>query len=145
MVARAIYGLLNPIPFGISRAALTGNRGEACQHRSLRAQLKQRRAGVLGNVMCNGERAKRRRSFCVDNAFGNALAVEMRVLLEELVILHQQRSTRTGGEAVLVVGQRRTGISSKDVVIWIHEKHRARENFVPVGPTLPLGTHARGT
>jgi len=39
--------------------------------------------------MGNGERAKRRRSFCVDNAFGNALPVEMRVLLEELVILHQ--------------------------------------------------------
>ena len=40
---------------------------------------------------------------------GDALAVEMRVLFEELTILQQQRPARAGGQAVLVVGDRDAG------------------------------------
>ena len=44
-----------------------------------------------GDVAGNGKDAVRARSLGVNHAFGNALAVEMRHLLEELVILDQDR------------------------------------------------------
>jgi len=39
----------------------------------------------------------------VHHAFGDALAVEVRVLLEELPILDEERAPRTCGQGVLVV------------------------------------------
>jgi hypothetical protein len=42
----------------------------------------------------------------VDDALGNALAVEVGVLLEQLPVLHQQRSARAGGQRVLIVCNR---------------------------------------
>jgi hypothetical protein len=42
-------------------------------------------------------------------ALGNTLAVLVREFLYELVVLHEQRPTRTGGDGVLVVRHRRAG------------------------------------
>jgi len=40
----------------------------------------------------------------VDGALGNALAVLVGELFEQLIILHQERAARAGGDGVLVVG-----------------------------------------
>ncbi len=45
----------------------------------------------------------------MDHALGDALAVEMGVLLEQLPVLDQQRPARAGGQAVLVVADRDAG------------------------------------
>ena len=42
------------------------------------------------------------------DALGDPLAVEVLHLLEQLNVLHQQRAARSGGEGVLIVGDRRT-------------------------------------
>jgi hypothetical protein len=39
----------------------------------------------------------------VNGAFGNALAILMGELLEQLIILHQHRTAGTGGDRVLVI------------------------------------------
>jgi hypothetical protein len=43
-------------------------------------------------------------------ALGDALAVELRHLLDEVVILQQDRTVRTDGERVLIALDRDTGV-----------------------------------
>jgi len=47
----------------------------------------------------------------MDYAFGNPLAVLVGQLLEQLVILHEERAARTGRYRVLIIGYGRTGRS----------------------------------
>jgi hypothetical protein len=44
----------------------------------------------------------------MDDAFGDAFAILVRQLFEQLIILEQQRSARTCAQTVLVIGNRRT-------------------------------------
>ena len=52
--------------------------------------------------------------FGVHGALGNAFAVLVRELLDELIILHEKRAARTSGDRVLVVGDRRAGGGGQD-------------------------------
>ena len=61
-------------------------------------------ARIAGDVVRDGERAIGGGALGVDDALGDALAVEVRELLEEVPVLHQQRAARAGGEGILVVG-----------------------------------------
>ncbi len=47
-----------------------------------------------------------RRALGVDHPLGDALAVEVGVLFEQVHVADQQRPARAGGQAVLVVGDR---------------------------------------
>lgn len=69
----------------------------------------ERGARELGVALVRLEEAVRAGAARVHDALGDALAVEMGVLLEKLPILHQQRPARAGGQAVLVVADRDAG------------------------------------
>jgi hypothetical protein len=61
---------------------------------------------------------------------GDALTVEMRMLLEELPVLHQQRAARTGGQAVLIVADRNTGGARQTVFGFHAVLHRYFRTFL---------------
>ena len=66
-------------------------------------------AAVSADVAGDGQRAERPPALGMHHPLGDALAVLMRQLFEQLVVLHQHRTARAGGFAVLVVGNRRAG------------------------------------
>ena len=66
-------------------------------------------SGSFPPASANHERAESRRSLGVDDALGNALAVKMRVLFEQLPVLNQQRTALSDGQRVLVVAHRYAG------------------------------------
>ena len=91
----------------VGRAALARHGGETQQHRRLLAHLREEaRFGVARDVVRDGKRAIRAGALGVHGPFRHALAVLVRQLLEQLVILEQKRTARTGGKGVLVVGNR---------------------------------------
>ncbi len=65
--------------------------------------------GVARDVVGDGERAVGARALGVHHALGDALAVQVRQLLDQLEVLQQQRAARAGGQRVLVVGDGRAG------------------------------------
>jgi hypothetical protein len=58
-----------------------------------------------------GEGAVRAPALGVDDAFRDEFAVLVGQLLDKLVILEQHGAARTGGQAVLVINDRRAGRS----------------------------------
>ncbi|KAG1251847.1 hypothetical protein G6F65_018175 [Rhizopus arrhizus] len=96
------------VAFGVGGATLAGHRGEAGEHFGLLADLlEQLGAGVLADVVGDGEGAECARALGVHAALGNDLAVEIGQLLQQPHVFHQQRAARAGGLAVLVVHHRR--------------------------------------
>ena len=69
--------------------------------------------GVLRDVVRDGEGAVSARPLGVHHALGNALAVEVLQLLDEVEILQQDRPARAGGDRVLVVGDGDAGSGGK--------------------------------
>jgi hypothetical protein len=63
-------------------------------------------AGVLGDVVGDGEGAERARALGVHAPLGDDLAHEVGQLLVQPHVLRQQRAARAGGEAVAVVRHR---------------------------------------
>ena len=59
--------------------------------------------------MGDGEGAEGAGALGVDDALGDALAVEVSHFFDEPVVLHEDRPARAGGEGVLVVGDGRAG------------------------------------
>jgi hypothetical protein len=85
------------VAFGVGRAALTGDGGEAGEHVGLLAHLGQELgAGVLRDVVGHREGAERARPFRMHPPLWNHLAVEMRQLLQKPHILHQQGAAGSG-------------------------------------------------
>src|SRR5699024_7784838 len=98
------------VPFGVGRAALTGNGGAASAHLGLFADLGEDCcAGVLGDVLVDGEGAPGARPLGVHAALGDDLAVEVRQLLQEPDVLQQHRPTGPGRHCVVVVPDRCAG------------------------------------
>src|SRR5580700_8902626 len=50
------------------------------------------------------------RAFGMHDALGNPLAIKMRELLDQVMVLHQNRSSRTRGPRVLIVGDRGSAV-----------------------------------
>ena len=102
------------VALGIGRAALAGDGGEAGEQFGLLADfLEQLGAGVAGDVLGDGERAERARALGVHAPLRDHLAHEVGQLLIQPHILCQQRAAWAGGEAVLIVGHRRTEVSGQ--------------------------------
>jgi hypothetical protein len=96
---------------GVGSALRAGYRREANQQIGLLAdRVEQLGVGVLRD-RGRGDRevVESAPALCVNGAFGNALAVLMRQLLDQLIVLQQQRPARTDGDRVLVIGDRRAG------------------------------------
>ena len=58
----------------------------------------------LRDVVGDGQRAVGARALGVHDALGDALAVQVRKLLDQVEILQQHRAARAGGERILIVG-----------------------------------------
>ncbi len=99
------------IALGVCCAALPRYGGEAQQAIGFLANFREDAGlGVLADIVSDSQCAVSSRAFGVDGALGNALAILMCEFFKELVVLHQERSARTGCNGVLVV---RDGISRR--------------------------------
>ncbi len=79
----------------VSAAKLPGHGGEPDEHVGALAHLGEERGpGVPGDLRGHLEIAVRAAPFGVNNALGHPLPVELRHLLEQIVILKQQRAIR---------------------------------------------------
>ena len=106
------------VPFGIRRAAFPGDGGEAHEEIGLLSDLgKNLRLGVLADVVGHGEGAEGPRTLGVHPPFGNDLPVEVGEFLQKPYILKQHRSTRSGGQDVLVVGHGGPGVGGQFLLL----------------------------
>ncbi len=97
----------------VSGTGLAGHSGEARDHRRFGAGLKHLGFRVSGNVAGDREFAVGTPAFGVNGALGNALAILVRQLFDQLIVLQQNGAAFSGGQGVLVVGNRRTGGSGE--------------------------------
>src|SRR5690606_26489607 len=99
---------------GVRGAELTCDRGEPDQRFGLDTRLEQCRLGVLADVLGGLEETERATTLGVHDPLGHALAVELGVLLDQVVVLQQDRTVRASGQRVVVAGHRNTGIGRRD-------------------------------
>ena len=93
------------ITFRIGGAPLAGNGREAQQALGGLSNCGEHlRFAVFRNVVGDRKRSVSCRALGVNDALRDALAVEVRVFLEELPVLDKKRSHLARGQAVLVVG-----------------------------------------
>ena len=103
------------VTFGVGCPHLAGDGGETRDQRGDLAHFgKEAGTGVGGDIVGDGEGAEGAPALGVDDTFGDALAVLVGELFEQLPVLHQQRAARTGREAVLVVDHGRAGAGGHD-------------------------------
>jgi hypothetical protein len=95
------------VAFGISSAELAGDGGEARQHWRPGARLQRLGLGEFRDVAADGERAVRAPALGVHGTLGDAFPLLMGKLLDELVVLQQDRSAWPRGDGALIVGDRR--------------------------------------
>jgi hypothetical protein len=101
----------------VGRAALASHGREPHQDRRLLAHFGQEPGlGVAADVLGHRQRAIGARALGVDDAFRHPFAVLVGQLFQQLIILHQQGSARTGAERVLVVGDRRAARRGQGLV-----------------------------
>ena len=75
----------------------------------------------------------------MDDALGNSLAVEVGVLLEQLPVLHQQRSARAGGQRVLIVYNRCAALGGQFFwFIHLRTPHQSALDFLKFDQTRQL-------
>ena len=99
---------------GVGRAELTGDGGEAREHGAAIACVREQRGtGVGRQRTVGGERAVCARTLGMHYALRYAFAVEVRHLLHQLVVLHQQGAAWSGALGVLVVGDADAGGSGE--------------------------------
>lgn len=90
------------VAFGIGGAAFSGDRRESEEGFGLFADMGEDVGfGVLSDIFSDRECAVCARTFSVDYALGDALAVEVLHLFKQLNILHEKRAARAGGEGLL--------------------------------------------
>ena len=98
------------VALGIGGAEFAGHRREARDQLGLLAdRVENFRAGVFADVVGNREGAVSAPALGMHDALGDALAVVMGHLLDQLPVLHQYRAARACGQAVLIIGNRRAG------------------------------------
>ena len=105
----------------VGAPALAGHRGEADQRVGRRARLEHRRLGVGAHVTRHLEVAERAAALGVGLALRDPLPVEVRHLLDEVVVLQQDRAVGPDGERVLVArrpGCRRRSSSAGSRSPW---------------------------
>ena len=91
---------------GVRGALLAGDRREAGQHVGPDAGLEQRGLRVPRDVLGGLELAEGARALRVHVALGDALAVEVRHLVQEVVVVQQDRAVGAQGQRVAVAGRR---------------------------------------
>jgi hypothetical protein len=95
---------------GVGAAALARDRREPDQDVGRRAGLEDRGAGVGADVVSHLERAERAAALGVRLPLRDALAVEVGHLLEQVVVLQQDRPVRADSQRMLVAGDGDSGV-----------------------------------
>ena len=129
------------ITLGIGRPALAGDGRETQEAFGLLADFgKERGLGVLGDVVGDREGAVRAAALGVDDALGDAFAVEVLHLLEELGVLHEQRALGACGQRLLT--PERCALSSGHVWAFgfVFVRHASLRD--EGSPWHPMGHHA---
>lgn len=94
----------------VGGALLSGDGREAREHVRRRARLEQRCFRVGADVLGRLERAEGAGSLRVDVPLGDALAVEVRHLVEEVDVVQDDRTVGADGEAVAITRRRCAGV-----------------------------------
>ena len=100
---------------GVWAAALAGDRREPGHHLGLGAGLEERGLGVLADVLGHLELAERAAALGVGLPLRDALPVEVGHLLDEVVILQQDRAVGPDGQRVLDARRRCAGIGRREL------------------------------
>ena len=101
------------VPPGIGAAPLTRHGGEPDQRVRTGAGLEHRGPGVGADVLRHLEVPERAAALGVRLTLGDPLAVEVRHLLDQVVVLEQDRAVGAHGERMLVALNRRAGIGCR--------------------------------
>ena len=115
LVGVELHGKAAHVTLGVGRAHLTGHGGKARDQRRDLAHLREDAGtGIARDVLGDGEGAEGAPALGVDDALGDALAVLMGQLLQQVPVLHQHRAARASRQAVLVVDHRGAGRGGHD-------------------------------
>ena len=131
----------------VGRALLAGDRREAGEHLGRRARLEQRGLGVRRDVLGGLELPERARALRVHVALRDALAVEVRHLVQEVHVVQQDRAVRTDGQRVAVAGRGRAGVGRRAELRLVRGSGGDRGAVVglgQVGHGGSSGSHASG-
>lgn len=101
----------------VGAALLAGDGGEAREHLDLGAGLEEGGARVGAHVARDAEGAERPAALGVDDALRDALAVELRELLDEVVVVQRDGAVGPDGERVLVAGDRGAGVGGRVLLV----------------------------
>ncbi len=125
LVGVKLQGEAPHVALGVGGAAFAGDGREPEKTLGLAANTREDSGlGEFRDVMGDGKMSVGAGAFGVDGALGDAFAVLMGQFFEQLIILHQERATRAGGEGVLVVGHGiagRGGQLGRVVVGFVHK------------------------
>ncbi len=98
------------VPLGVSGPQFTGDGGKTGNHRRLLANFGENICpGIFGDVMGYGKSAMSPPAFRMHDPLRNTLPVLMSQFFKKLVILHEQRPSRSSGQRILIIRNRRTG------------------------------------
>ena len=99
------------VALGIGCTAFAGDGGEPGEQLGLLADLREDLGPrVPGDVVRDGEGTVGARAFGVHAPLGNHLAVEVGQLFQKPDILEQLVAARAGGQHVLIIGHRNSGV-----------------------------------
>jgi hypothetical protein len=101
------------VAHGVGRAEFAGDGGEADEQRGAPAALEQLRLCVLADVLGDLEEAMRARALGVHDALGDALAVEVLHLLDDVVVVQDGGTARPDGQRELVARSGNPGVGGR--------------------------------
>src|SRR6266403_1293096 len=101
------------VAFGIRGAELTGYGRKACNERRAASGLQHLCLRIPRDVGGDRQRTVCTPTLGMHRSLGNALAVLVSELLQQLVVLQQQRTPRPGTEGILVIGNGIAGASGQ--------------------------------
>jgi hypothetical protein len=109
------------------------------------------RRGKWRDVVRHGERAESTRPLGMDHTLGNPLPIEVRHLLDQVKVLHQNRTARTRSERILIVADGYAG-SRGQRFLWILRRHAlsflditADSTVATLGPRRRDGNNVAGS
>ncbi len=127
---------------GVWAAALTGNGGEPDHRFGCGSWLKHCRLGERADIIGHLEAAERTRALGVRLALGHAFAIELRQLLDEVVVMQQNRSVRPDAQRMLVALYRDTGVRRRRNGLDVSH---CRSSHCWTGGSLLVEIHLQGS
>jgi hypothetical protein len=107
---------------GVGAAALAGDGRETREHVGPDAGLEERGMRVGADVVGRLEVAEGARALGMGLALGDPLPIEVGHLLDQVLVLQQDRTVRSDGQRVLVAGDRDAGVSGGGRYVGHFEK-----------------------